>query len=210
MVISNETSREEIGKRIERFRTEKGLTQQQVADALYVDRVTISQWENGFRDIKTGNMVSLAEYFGVSCDYLLGRTRTTAPDDFIQEAVACFGLNEQALEALSDKTDSLGRRNILRVSDTMLLRDLLNETLTSKEGQQALKTLAKYCFSKIELGADTYLDYTIENKVDDKRTYLESQSINADDLREVVLTHFCTQMRRVREKLKGENDGKHN
>ncbi|MCL2638594.1 MAG: helix-turn-helix domain-containing protein, partial [Oscillospiraceae bacterium] len=60
------------------------------------DRVTISQWENGSRDIKTGNMVALAEYFGVSCDFLLGRTRTTAPDDFMQETVARFGLNEQA------------------------------------------------------------------------------------------------------------------
>jgi transcriptional regulator with XRE-family HTH domain len=215
-VRSNETSREAIGKRIERFRAEKGLTQQQVADALYVDRVTISQWENGSRDIKTGNMVSLAEYFDVSCDYLLGRTRATAADDFMQEAVKRFGLNEQALAVLSDMPDLLGRANesskrIRQVSDTMLVRDLLNEMLASAEGQKALKTLARYCFSRIKLDDDAeHIEYTTVNKVDSRKLYMESHGISVEELREVILTHFCTKMRRVREKRKGESDGEHN
>ncbi len=104
MVGGNEETRETIGKRIERLRKEKGVKQQEMADALFVDRVTVSQWENGARDIKTGNMVSIAEYFGVSCDYLLGRTRTTAPDDFIQAVCQRFGLGEQELLNLERMT----------------------------------------------------------------------------------------------------------
>ena len=98
MAISNEKS---IGHRIEFLRTKKGVTQQEMADALHVDRVTVSQWELDKRDIKTGNMVSIAEYFNVSCDYLLGRSRAAAPDDFIQEVVTRYGLNEQEFEELS-------------------------------------------------------------------------------------------------------------
>jgi transcriptional regulator with XRE-family HTH domain len=71
-----------------------------MAAALYVDRVTVSQWEKGARDIKTGNMVSLAEYLGVSCDYLLGRSRTAAPDDFVQEVCKRYGLTEGTLATL--------------------------------------------------------------------------------------------------------------
>jgi transcriptional regulator with XRE-family HTH domain len=218
MVISNETSREEIGKRIERFRAEKGLTQQQVADALYVDRVTISQWENGSRDIKTGNMVSLAEYFGVSCDYLLGRTRTTAPDDFIQEAVQRFGLNETALAVLADMSDAKGRgkkaaENTKRVHETMLLRDLLNDMLTSKEGQVALKTLAQYCYSDVKIdGNAPHVDYVMASRVDDKKMYMESMGITAEGLLEVILSHLCIRLRSFRKALKwkGGSDGEYN
>ncbi|MDR0616629.1 MAG: helix-turn-helix transcriptional regulator [Synergistaceae bacterium] len=88
---------ESIGERIARLRTKRGATQQEMAASLYVDRVTVSQWEKGTRDIKTGNMVSLAEYLDVSCDYLLGRTRTASPDDFIQEVCKRYGHTEGAL-----------------------------------------------------------------------------------------------------------------
>jgi len=101
MALGNDNvTSESIGERIARLRTEKGATQQEMAAALYVDRVTVSQWETGQRDIKTGNMVALALYLDVSCDHLLGRTRTAAPDDFIQEVVSRYGLTEHALKEL--------------------------------------------------------------------------------------------------------------
>ena len=102
MATEIEKPREGIGERIEKLRKQKEVTQQEMADALGVDRVTISQWEKGTRDIKTGNMVSVAEYLGVSCDYLLGRVRAAAPDDFIQETVRRFGLSDDSLNALKE------------------------------------------------------------------------------------------------------------
>jgi transcriptional regulator with XRE-family HTH domain len=186
------------------------FTQQQVADALYVDRVTISQWENGSRDIKTGNMVSLAEYFDVSCDFLLGRTRATAADDFMQEAVKRFGLNEKVLEMFLDKPNIIKYADMPQISSAMMLRSLFNEMLTSQKGIEALKTLAKYCFTKIELSRDASVDYIISDMIDDTGTFTEMRSIDTEDLREVILTHFCTQMREFREKLKGDSDGEHN
>ncbi len=60
-----------IGERIRKLREEKGLTQQQLAKKMYVKRETVNQWENETRDLKTGYTISLADFFGVTCDYIL-------------------------------------------------------------------------------------------------------------------------------------------
>jgi Arc/MetJ family transcription regulator len=163
-------------------------------------------------------MVSLAEYFGVSCDFLLGRTRATAADDFMQEAVKRFGLSEQALAVFSDMPDPKGRgkkaaENTKQVHNTMLLRDLLNDMLTSKEGQVALKTLAQYCYSEVKIDGNTpHVDYVIASRVDDKKMYMESMGITAEGLLEVILSHLCIRLRSFRKvlKRKGGSDGEHN
>ena len=38
---------------------------------MHVKRQTVNQWENGERDIKTGDVIQLANYLAVSCDKLL-------------------------------------------------------------------------------------------------------------------------------------------
>lgn len=60
-----------IGGRIEQLRKDKGLTQAELAKAMYVRRETIVQWENGDRDLKTQATISLADFFGVTCDEIL-------------------------------------------------------------------------------------------------------------------------------------------
>lgn len=63
--------RKEIGVRIGKVREERGMSQGELADRLGVNRVTMTYWENGTRDIKTTDIVRLADALGVSCDYLL-------------------------------------------------------------------------------------------------------------------------------------------
>ena len=60
-----------IGTRIKALREKMGKTQADVAEALHVKRQTVDQWENGTRDLKTQYTISLADYFGVSCDEIL-------------------------------------------------------------------------------------------------------------------------------------------
>ena len=62
-----------IGKRIETLRKNKGITQQQLANDFHVRREVVTKWETGLQDLKTDNIVKLADYFGVTCDYLLRR-----------------------------------------------------------------------------------------------------------------------------------------
>lgn len=65
-----------IGLRISKLREGMGLSQKQLADelekiGLKVRRETVTQWENGSRDLKTEYTIKLADFFGVSCDYIL-------------------------------------------------------------------------------------------------------------------------------------------
>jgi transcriptional regulator with XRE-family HTH domain len=89
-----------IGYRVKEARDKMGLTQEQFADKYGYARTTLAKLEAGHRDFKSTEIITLAEQLNVSCDYLLGRTRAAAPDDFIQEVVARYGLNEQALQLL--------------------------------------------------------------------------------------------------------------
>lgn len=73
--MGNENMRA-IGLRISKLREERGLSQKQLADelekiGLKVRRETITQWENGSRDLKTEYTVKLADFFDVSCDEIL-------------------------------------------------------------------------------------------------------------------------------------------
>lgn len=63
-----------IGKRIRELRTERKLSQQALADLIGVSQKAIDYWERGINEPKAGYIALLCEFFGVSADYLLGRT----------------------------------------------------------------------------------------------------------------------------------------
>lgn len=65
--------RTQIGARIEELRSQKGISQQRLADLLGVSRPTISQMESGERKISAEELDALAETFYVSADSLLNR-----------------------------------------------------------------------------------------------------------------------------------------
>lgn len=59
-------------KRLEDLRVDHDLTQQQVADMLGCQREVYRRYEKGTRTIPVDFLIKLAEYYGVSVDYLLG------------------------------------------------------------------------------------------------------------------------------------------
>ena len=63
----------EFKDRIRELRNERNLTQQQLADELYLSRGTISKWETGLRYPGFEELVMLSEYFHVSIDSLLSK-----------------------------------------------------------------------------------------------------------------------------------------
>ena len=65
--------------RIKDLRTDADLTQQQVADLLHCNRQVYARYENGLRDIPVDLLMALADYYGVSLDYLTGRTDDSSP-----------------------------------------------------------------------------------------------------------------------------------
>ena len=61
----------ELGKQIKRYRMEANLSQEELADKVFVSRQTISNWENdkNYPDIKS--LVLMSEVFHVSLDTLI-------------------------------------------------------------------------------------------------------------------------------------------
>lgn len=64
----------ELGKRLRQLRKQREIKQTDLAEYLSCSPGTISNYENGthFPDLETLSM--LADYYGVSTDYLLGRS----------------------------------------------------------------------------------------------------------------------------------------
>lgn len=61
------------------MRTDRGLTQSQIAKLLHVSQNTYSQYEIGTTRFPLDVVIKLAEYYGVSVDYLVGLTDIPTP-----------------------------------------------------------------------------------------------------------------------------------
>lgn len=59
--------------RLRQIREERGLTQQQVAEVLGTSQTMYARYERGANELPLRHLARLAEYYGVSADYLLGR-----------------------------------------------------------------------------------------------------------------------------------------
>ena len=65
--------------RIKELRNERELSQKDLALYFHVAQSTVSSWEKGVRDPDTDTVASLAAFFDVSTDYLLGKTDIRKP-----------------------------------------------------------------------------------------------------------------------------------
>ena len=61
-------------KRIRDLREDNDLTQQQMADKLFINRRTYSSYEVGSRSIPVETLGKIADIYDTSIDYLVGRT----------------------------------------------------------------------------------------------------------------------------------------
>lgn len=62
------------GERLRELRENKNLTQKQLAKILNTDQQAISRYEREQIDLSTNFILKVCDYFGVTADYLLGRT----------------------------------------------------------------------------------------------------------------------------------------
>ncbi len=64
----------EFNRIITLLRKERGITQKQAAQDLGVSQALLSHYEKGIRECGLDFVVRVADYYNVSCDYLLGRS----------------------------------------------------------------------------------------------------------------------------------------
>lgn len=109
------------------------VTQQRLADAVGVKRQSIAQYLAGNVQPPLSTVVAIANYFGVTIDYLTGRTNISSQDLEAKEICAKTGLSEKALAALMQEphTQSLINRLLESRFRASLFRDITNyRTLT--------------------------------------------------------------------------------
>lgn len=72
-----------IGEKIKALRKQKGITAKKVAEALNILPDTYRNYETGRREPNLETLSNIADYFGVSTDYLLGRETFQDPIDLL-------------------------------------------------------------------------------------------------------------------------------
>lgn len=71
--------------RLKELREKAGYSQQSFANAIGVKQSTVGNWEAGAREPKLEVMQKLADFFGVSVDYLIGRDNTPKPRKEVEQ-----------------------------------------------------------------------------------------------------------------------------
>lgn len=62
----------DIGKSLKFHRENAGLTQTELAEKCGLSQQSISRWENNANAITAADCAKLAQFYGISIDYLIG------------------------------------------------------------------------------------------------------------------------------------------
>ncbi len=69
-----------LGKNIRKLRLERNIKQEELGRAVWASKQSVSNWENENIMPSVEVLVRIADYFGVSTDYLLGREQSRGLD----------------------------------------------------------------------------------------------------------------------------------
>ena len=91
-----------IPERLKDLRVERGLTLEQLSEQTGISRSALGQYEaDDYKDISPVSIVTLANFYGVSTDYLMGMTETkNHPNTALDE----LHLSDEAIEFLKGGT----------------------------------------------------------------------------------------------------------
>ncbi len=84
------------------LRRSRGLSQRTAAADLHISQALLSHYENGAREPGLTFVCRACEYYGVSADYLLGRTEETGTD----RAAAQLHRLARELRSLADRAEN--------------------------------------------------------------------------------------------------------
>lgn len=133
-----------IGERLKDLRVERRLTLEQLADAVGISRSALGKYEaDDGMDISPYSFMKLADFYGVSADYLVGRTETkNHPNATLHE----LHLSDGAIEVL--RNGNFNHR-------------LLSEMICHKD------------FQTLMLDAEIYVDRIADMRLHDLNAVLE-------------------------------------
>ena len=109
------------------LRKEKGVTQRKAAEDLGVSQALLSHYEKGIRECGLDFVVRVADYYNVSCDYLLGRSadRSETAKDSIYHGSVLPTLNKKlisnSLNILFDKLNACPDKGLVSEISAFLM-----------------------------------------------------------------------------------------
>ena len=86
--------------RLKKLRETKGISQRQLADILNVSRGSVGNWESGTREPNLNTIRIIADFFGITIDYLLG-----VDDKPYNKLLDLGSIESDILNELADLTD---------------------------------------------------------------------------------------------------------
>ena len=93
-----------IASKISDLRRSRDLTQKELSDKIGINQSVLNQIEKGTRPIRDDELKTIADYFNVSTDYLLGRdnlNRNTLLSNEQKKLLRGFdGLNDEGKKAI--------------------------------------------------------------------------------------------------------------
>ena len=128
---------------LKRARENAGLTQTQAAQKIGVSDGTYKNYEQGKREPNGDKIVTIANAFGVTTDYLLGRPDAKEPADPIDKLMTVDEMEKDLLrEWLS--LDEASRKSFLDVLRKIVAADQKRQTAASKRAAYLLRRLSRH------------------------------------------------------------------
>ena len=132
----------EFSRTLSLLRQERGVSQRTAAGALGISQALLSHYENGIREPGLAFVVRACDYYGVSADFLLGRTLTRDGTTIAPEE----------LYDLSDEKDNSMRGSVLALLSKKLLVNsvgILFDLLGKAGSKEAIKACSDYLSSAV-------------------------------------------------------------
>lgn len=85
-----------IGEKIQNLRKQRGMSQEQLAEALGVSRQAVSKWEAEQSVPDIDKIISICDYFGVTTDYILRNAEMTQSQHEV--AQNAYNMSEKELD----------------------------------------------------------------------------------------------------------------
>ena len=131
-----------LGERIAFERKDKGISQEELANKIYIKRELLNMIENDKRVPKIDVLVDISKNLGISTDYLLGLTDVKTTDTDLYSACDYTGLSEEVVNILRSRIKEYG--NIYKIC--------LSEVISNPYFDFFLKTILGLLIYKDEHG----------------------------------------------------------
>jgi len=137
----------EIAEIIKKLRSEKNLTQKQLAEEIGVSKSTVAMWETGDRKPSRELLEQVADYFNVDMDYLYGRTHIRKArlfdedgNEYVNKEHLNHFIDDETREIAQEIKDNPDIRTLFDVSrkakpeDLRIVTNLLLDLLEKERG----------------------------------------------------------------------------